>query len=185
LKKRPFYRPSKRLTPKTIWPTAVTNWIYSTFNRTVMDRTLKPALDEFGLKGLRLIDPACGSGHFLLEAFGRLFPMYASSDAESVVAAQNALDCVVGVDLNPYAVAIARFRLLIAALCACGIRRLSAAPDWNIHLATGDSLLFGPHNENPRLWSLPSEDPDRLERYLRVQEYHIRLSWATHLNTLY
>src|ERR1019366_280742 len=39
----------------------------------ILDRTLTPALDEFGLEGFRLIDPACGSGHFLLEAFDRLF----------------------------------------------------------------------------------------------------------------
>ena len=30
----------------------------------ILDRTLTPALDEFGLAGIRLIDPACGSGHF-------------------------------------------------------------------------------------------------------------------------
>jgi hypothetical protein len=38
----------------------------------ILDRTLTPAIDEFGLDGLRLIDPACGSGHFLLGAFSRL-----------------------------------------------------------------------------------------------------------------
>src|SRR5690606_37282359 len=35
------------------------------------------------------------------------------------------------------------FRLIVAALRACGIKRLKDAPAWNIHLATGDSLLFG------------------------------------------
>ncbi len=48
-----------------------------------------------------------------------------------------------GVDINPFAVAIARFRLIVAAVRACGIRRLKDAPAWNVHLATGDSLLFG------------------------------------------
>ena len=38
----------------------------------ILDRTLTPALDEFGLPGTRLIDPACGSGHFLLGALARL-----------------------------------------------------------------------------------------------------------------
>ena len=38
----------------------------------ILGRTLTPALDEFGLADLRLIDPACGSGHFLLGAFPRL-----------------------------------------------------------------------------------------------------------------
>ena len=46
-------------------------------------------------------------------------------------------------DLNPYAIAIARFRLLLAALKECGITRLSDAPGFGIHLACGDSLLHG------------------------------------------
>ena len=32
----------------------------------ILDRTLEPALKEFPLDGFRLIDPACGSGHFLV-----------------------------------------------------------------------------------------------------------------------
>jgi hypothetical protein len=47
------------------------------------------------------------------------------------------------VDINPFAVAIARFRLIVAAVQACGIKRLKQAPGWTIHLAAGDSLLFG------------------------------------------
>ena len=39
----------------------------------ILDLTLEPAIEEFGLEGLRTIDPACGSGHFLLGLFGRLF----------------------------------------------------------------------------------------------------------------
>ena len=38
----------------------------------ILDRTLEPALKERPLEGFRLIDPTCGSGHFLLGAFARL-----------------------------------------------------------------------------------------------------------------
>ena len=38
----------------------------------ILDHTLEPAMDQFGLEGLRVIDPACGSGTFLLGAFRRL-----------------------------------------------------------------------------------------------------------------
>ena len=38
----------------------------------ILDYTLEPAVDEFGLDGLRMIDPTCGSGHFLLGGFRRL-----------------------------------------------------------------------------------------------------------------
>lgn len=39
----------------------------------ILDRTLEPAVEEFGLADTTVIDPTCGSGHFLLGAFGRLF----------------------------------------------------------------------------------------------------------------
>ena len=56
---------------------------------------------------------------------------------------QTALDAIHGVDLNPFAVAIARFRLTVAALQACGLRSLESAPAFEFHLAVGDSLLHG------------------------------------------
>jgi hypothetical protein len=112
----------------------------------ILDRTLTPALAEYGLPTVKLIDPACGSGHFLIGAFERLFDAW--QDREPSVPApelaQRALRAVHGVDLNPFAVAIARFRLIIAALNACGIKRLADAPGWELRLACGDSLLHGP-----------------------------------------
>ena len=109
----------------------------------ILDRTLTPAIDVFGLEQVRMIDPTCGSGHFLLGGFQRLFRLWMTRENNEIAAAQKALNGVWGVDLNPFAVAIARFRLIVAAMNACGIRRLREAPAWNIHLATGDSLLHG------------------------------------------
>ena len=112
----------------------------------ILDRTLTPALGEYGLPAVKVIDPTCGSGHFLIGAFERLFAAW--QDRESSVPApelaQRALWAVHGVDLNPFAVAIARFRLIVAALNACGIKRLAHAPAWELRLACGDSLLHGP-----------------------------------------
>ena len=45
----------------------------------ILDRTLEPAIAEFGLKEVRLIDPTCGSGHFLLGAFQRLLDRWVRS----------------------------------------------------------------------------------------------------------
>jgi hypothetical protein len=47
------------------------------------------------------------------------------------------------VDINPFAVAIARFRLLLAAWRYCEVKRLRSAPDFKVNLAVGDSLLHG------------------------------------------
>ncbi|MEJ7636616.1 MAG: BREX-2 system adenine-specific DNA-methyltransferase PglX [Singulisphaera sp.] len=110
----------------------------------ILDRTLTLALDEFGLDGLRMIDPTCGSGHFLLGAFDRLFHEWRKRLDNNVLAAQHALDGVWGVDINPFAVAITRFRLLVAAVNACGVKKLNQQSySWTLHLATGDSLLWG------------------------------------------
>jgi len=38
----------------------------------ILDQTMEPALAERPLEGFRMIDPTCGSGHFLLGAFARL-----------------------------------------------------------------------------------------------------------------
>lgn len=112
----------------------------------ILDRTLTPAIDEFGLAEVRLIDPTCGSGHFLIDAFHRISALWQEREpgTTATVLAQRALDQIAGVDLNPYATAIARFRLIVVALKACSIPRLAEAPAFALNLATGDSLLHGP-----------------------------------------
>jgi hypothetical protein len=111
----------------------------------ILDRTLNPAIEEFGLKAVRLIDPTCGSGHFLLGAFRwlleRWFKQEPGTPERELV--QRALDGVYGVDINPYAVAIARFRLLVEALQASHVRRLKQAPGYRINVTAVDSLLHG------------------------------------------
>ncbi|MCL5969860.1 MAG: BREX-2 system adenine-specific DNA-methyltransferase PglX [Betaproteobacteria bacterium] len=111
----------------------------------ILERTLTPALREFGWRQVRMIDPTCGSGHFLLGGFYRLLAEWQRHEPSRnpVDLAQKALDAVAGVDLNPFAVAIARFRLFVAALQASGVQRLANAHDFKVHVAIGDSLLHG------------------------------------------
>jgi hypothetical protein len=172
----------------------------------ILDRTLDPALDEFGLTpGLlstghlplttdhcfRMIDPACGSGHFLLGAFPRLLARWLKKEpgANLRVLVQRALDSIHGVDVNPYAIAIARFRLLLAAMRACQITRLADAPAFQLNLACGDSLLHAPlrasATEGQKVLDFEltsgdgecdhaymSEDLPALKRMLRAGTYH-------------
>lgn len=110
----------------------------------ILDRTLTPALDIYALEDVDLIDPTCGSGHFLLGAFERLAPRWLRQMPGNVnVAIQEALSRIAGVDLNPYAVVIARFRLLIAALKMANVHKLRLAPSFHLQIETGDSLLHG------------------------------------------
>ncbi|MCZ7434172.1 BREX-2 system adenine-specific DNA-methyltransferase PglX [Streptomyces sp. WMMC1477] len=111
----------------------------------ILDRTMDPAVREFGYEGLKMIDPTCGSGHFVLGAFRRLLRLWGEGqpgrDVHERVRA--ALDSVHGVDINPFAVAIARFRLLVAAMAASGVRTMAEANryEWPMHVAVGDSLI--------------------------------------------
>nr|WP_033255815.1 BREX-2 system adenine-specific DNA-methyltransferase PglX [Kitasatospora phosalacinea] len=127
----------------------------------ILDLTLEPAVEEFGLwpeltireggssverRGLRTIDPACGSGHFLLGIFQRLLTRYreeAGPGVDDWTNVRAALEAVHGCDKNPFAVSIARFRLLVAALKEAGVGRLDQAPKFPINVAVGDSLLHG------------------------------------------
>lgn len=151
----------------------------------ILDRTLDPAIDRFGYEQVRMIDPTCGSGHFVLGGFKRLLTHWQKGHPEmnerEIV--KNALAGVAGVDLNPFAVAIARFRLLLAAWKACAVTRLRAAPDFHVNLAVGDSLLHGPlpgELTSPEALKLRIEStnntysvelPDELARILG-QRYH-------------
>ena len=112
----------------------------------ILDRTLEPALKDRPLDGFKIIDPTCGSGHFLLGAFARLIERWHhhAPGLELRTRVDNALSSVFGVDINPFAVAIAKFRLIVAALQACGEKSLINAPKFTLNLAAGDSLLHGP-----------------------------------------
>ena len=109
----------------------------------ILDRTLTPAIAEFGIEGLKLIDPTCGSGHFLLGAFQRLNAQWATEapglDPKQRV--RKAMDSIHGVDLNPFAVAVARFRLTVAGIQAAGEKSLVGVSPIGFHLAIGDALL--------------------------------------------
>lgn len=130
----------------------------------ILDLTLEPAVEEFGLSpewryrpskwpgpkgemptGLRTIDPACGSGHFLLGIFHRLLTKWEEAEpgTDRWELIRRTLESVHGCDKNPFAVAIARFRLLLAALQAAGETRFDRAPVFPINIAVGDSLLHG------------------------------------------
>ncbi|MBO0655485.1 BREX-2 system adenine-specific DNA-methyltransferase PglX [Streptomyces triculaminicus] len=140
----------------------------------ILDRTMEPALREFGYKDLKMIDPTCGSGHFVLGAFRRLVRLWAEGqpgrDVHERVRA--ALDSVHGVDLNPFAVAIARFRLLVAAMAASGMRTMAetARYEWPMHLAVGDSLIKHPDRQGRLFDESDAEGADELAEFKYVTE---------------
>lgn len=147
----------------------------------ILHRTLDPAIKEFGLEGFRMIDPASGSGHFLLGSFHRILQRWLKKEPGTNVRVlvQRTLDSIYGVDVNPYAVAIARFRLLLVAFRESRISRLQDAPDFHVNLGAGDSLLHGVPGREQGVMGFhelahhyQSEDLPALRRILRPGTYH-------------
>ena len=98
----------------------------------LLDDTLNPLLDqaehspdpEQALLDLRVLDPACGSGHFLINAAhriaGRLASHRAVGDEPSPTQLRAALRdvigrCVYGIDINPLAVELCKVALWLEA----------------------------------------------------------------------
>lgn len=87
----------------------------------ILDRTAGAADPEQGLLSLSIIDPACGSGHFLLAAARRIATRLARIRAEgtpSLADFRHALRdvaraCIHGVDRNPMAVELTKVALWI------------------------------------------------------------------------
>jgi len=151
----------------------------------ILDQTLTPAVAEFGLDGLKLIDPACGSGHFLLGAFARLNEAWleVAPGLDPKERVRRAMASIHGVDINPFAVAIARFRLTVAGLKATGERSLVGLPAIGFRLAIGDSLLgvrggldqtfdFD-DDEGAVAFSYDTEDLNEYFGILQPSQYHV------------
>lgn len=147
----------------------------------ILDLTLDPAVETFGLDVLKMIDPTCGSGHFLLGAFDRLLDAWTKQSPGVPIRERvaNVLDSIHGVDVNPFASAIARFRLTVAAMRAEGTRRLAEAPGHTLHIGTGDSLLHGKAEVGDLFDSAlgnhvyASEDLDEHPEILKRGRYHV------------
>ncbi|WP_437840177.1 BREX-2 system adenine-specific DNA-methyltransferase PglX [Sorangium sp. So ce1153] len=127
----------------------------------ILDRTLERAIERFGLDDTTVIDPTCGSGHFLLGAFARLYDHRLRKEPAlgQREAARKALDAVYGVDINSYAVAIARFRLTLAYLEKAGFNRLADAPALPLHLVVADSLLHNAQLAQASFLELEGQSP--------------------------
>ncbi|AEK37026.1 hypothetical protein CVAR_1674 [Corynebacterium variabile DSM 44702] len=149
----------------------------------ILDRTLTPALEERPLEGFKLIDPTCGSGHFLLGAFHRLVTEW-EKHAPAMPAperAKKAMQSIHGVDINPFAVAISQFRLTVAYMQAAKDTRLTereSKPGFTV--LAGDSLLFGPDavgqgalNLQAQNFVYSTENADALDEILTPGTYDV------------
>ena len=105
----------------------------------LLDLGLDPVVRQHG-EAVRMIDPACGTGHILVEAAMWLYATRHLPSERSADRVARALNAVHGVDLDPYAALVARYRLLVLACRASG-RRLDQVGDMPVHVAAANSLL--------------------------------------------
>ncbi|MFF7647877.1 Eco57I restriction-modification methylase domain-containing protein [Streptomyces canus] len=112
----------------------------------LLELALTPGIEEAGPDQVRMIDPSCGTGHILMSAFHsvrthRSYGRAPAGHVPTVRSVERALEAVCGVDLDPYAAVLARYRLLAATASILG-RRIDQVPaSWPVQVACADSLL--------------------------------------------
>jgi SAM-dependent methyltransferase len=120
--------------------------------RYIVDRTLGPLLHSRtseGVRALRILDPACGSGSFLVEVYRRLVEYWEARDQPATADAALELrlrilrENLFGIDLDPQAIEIAQLNLLLAAL-----NHRTLLPDISANFVVGNAL-FGRQDRRP------------------------------------
>lgn len=120
----------------------------------LLERTLAPALQEFGVERVKMIDPACGTGHILLPALHMIVGAWVvQRDVDASKAIHKAITQVHGIDIDPVAVTLARIRLAAEACIIAGLP-VDKAGKWQINIAAADSLLHGPDSDG----NMPPDD---------------------------
>jgi len=132
----------------------------------ILEHTLLKRFEEKDFREVTLLDPTAGSGHFLVDAFWMFVERYEAEELSgehatrntqhvsrftshaSLSAAQRAKIArtvveqhLFGCDINPYATALARFRLLLAACDYAHPTSLRDFRDLHFNLVTIDSLI--------------------------------------------
>lgn len=114
----------------------------------IVTNALKPILDKCNsiedIQSIKVLDPACGSGSFLIRAMEMIFQKYKKYNprADEFTKINILLNNIYGVDLDEQAVEIARLNLLISALDS-----RMPLPDLSDNIKTGNSLISGTNTE--------------------------------------
>jgi hypothetical protein len=137
----------RKLTGSYYTPAELVHELIQSALEPVMAQAVKanPADPRRALLNLKILDPACGSGHFLLAAARRLAAeiarIEAGADSPDEITRQHALrevvqHCIYGIDRNPLAVELCRTALWIET-----IEPGKPLSFLDHHLRVGDALL--------------------------------------------
>lgn len=110
----------------------------------IIDNTIRQVLkEEPNNKKIRILDPACGSGSFLIEALSTLIQHNGSTSFDDK--ANALLGAIFGVDLDPKAVEISQVNLLLRIL-----ERGKTLPKLAHNIQNGNSIIDDPSEAGDR-----------------------------------
>ncbi len=172
----PSIEPGGRLTLETLAgnerKTTGSYYTPSSLIQLLLESALDPVIQEatknkttpeaiLALKNLKIIDPACGSGHFLIAAARRIGAKLAELEEDTSIPSPSALrratrtiiaHCIYGADINPMAIELAKVALWLEAQdagkpLAFLDHRLRVG---NSLLGTSPELMFAPDSITER-----------------------------------
>ncbi|MGN0828780.1 MAG: Eco57I restriction-modification methylase domain-containing protein [Akkermansia sp.] len=155
---------ARKLTGSYYTPTCLVEQVLKTTLDPLLDECCKnPAYAQQKLLALRVIDPACGSGHFLLgaarriaerlaEAYNRRYEGIASEEGFRRAMHDVIRHCIYGVDINPMAIELMRMNLWLE-----GYQPGKALSFLDAHLRCGNSLLGIFSADTPKQYPVPAD----------------------------
>ena len=118
--------------------------------KNTLGRVINEKNNLVDLKKIKILDPACGSGSFLVESLNFINQRYIELGypGDQYTKTEILTRDIYGVDLDPQAIELAKLNLLIESLDA-----RSPLPDINNHIRVGNSLMEdGPAELKPFSW---------------------------------
>ncbi|MBN1536877.1 MAG: BREX-2 system adenine-specific DNA-methyltransferase PglX [Anaerolineales bacterium] len=114
----------------------------------ILEHTLLKSFEEKDFREVTMIDPTCGSGHFLVDGFWHFVRKYENESSKNMIReekigiARRIIEHhIFGCDINPYATALTRFRLILSVCDYANPTNLAALGDMKFNIVTIDSLI--------------------------------------------
>lgn len=146
-------------TETNLEPDDVKNKYFPAYNKLVdekievRDVSVSETIIE-SLKNIKVVDPACGSGAFLvgmlqqitqlrndLETRSKLLGTRDDASTEYEIKKQTIQNCIYGVDIDPGAIDIAKLRLWLSLVVDYDLEEIEPLPNLDYKLMQGNSLL--------------------------------------------
>ncbi|MFQ5674880.1 MAG: Eco57I restriction-modification methylase domain-containing protein [bacterium] len=157
----------------------------------LLDKTLEPAFDDWHFSDIRYLDPACGTGHFLVRAYRRFLQRYRDDNSmtELEIFKRVMENNIFGIDVSEFAARITLFRLMLEGLDAknrdAKRGHMQEYPDVSFNVFVANSLIRLPSEEEGMLPGIDKPlkyEEDSIARYYKKEISHLKVDLADALN---